>query len=205
MKIWQVALSVVVGLVVFVGVLSGAIEATGAAPGGVLTGRGALPASIVSHALIGALTTWLVFFGWSGCLAFVFALVGAFRRSRPWFAPLLWIALVVVAPIGILAIEAMQSWLGSASPGVWDGAHTWSPPFWDAAAYWGANAMVGTILLVTAPVFARGLWQWSNGGSLGDGVVWLLVPVYSVALALASTPFVIAWAAMSFMLSLFRG
>ena len=201
MKTWQVALSVVVGSAVFVVVLFGAIEATGAAPGGVLTGRGAFLASVVSHALSGALTTWLFFFGCSGFLAFVFALVGAFRRRRPWFTPLLWIALVVGAQIGILAIGAVQSWLGSASPGVYDGAHTWSPPFWDAAAYWGANAVVGTVLLVTAPVFVRGLWQWSNGGSFGDGMVWLRVPVYSVALALLSFPFVIMWAAASFVLS----
>src|SRR5437867_8565583 len=205
MKIWQVALSVVVGLVVFVGVLSGAIEATGAAPGGVLTGRGALPASIVSHALIGALTTWLVFFGWSGCLAFVLALAGVFRHRLPWFTPLLWIALAVGAEIGHFAILAVHNWLGSVSPGVWDGAHTWYPPFWDAAAFWGASAVVGTVLLVTAPVFVRALWNWSNGGSFGDGVVWLRVPVYSVALALATAPLVIIWAVISSLLTLFGG
>lgn len=41
------------------------------------------------------------------------------------------------------AVDAVGDWLGSASPGVWDGAHTWSPPFWDAAAFWGVSAMVG--------------------------------------------------------------
>lgn len=203
MKIWQVVLSIVVGSVAFVGVLSGAIQATGAAPGGVLTGRGAFLSAVVSHALSGALTAWLVFFGWSGCLAFVFALVGAFRRRRPWFAPLLWIALVIGAQIGLFAIDAVGNWLGSASPGVWDGAHTWSPPFWDAAAFWGSSAVVGTVLLLTSPVFVRRLWQWSNGASFGDGMVWLLVPVYSVVIALASTPLVIMWAVTSFVLSRF--
>ena len=187
-KVWQLALSGVAGSVVFVLVLFGVIEATGAPPGGIL--GGAFIASVVSHALAGAVTTWLVFFGWSGCLAFVFALVGVFRRKRPWFIPLLWIVIVAGTQIGISGVFAVLNWLGSASPGVWDGAHTWSPPFWDAAAEWGASAMVGTVLLVTVPDFIRGLWQWSNGGSFGDGIVWFWVPLYSAALI----PLIIAWA-----------
>ena len=200
---WQVVLSIIVGSVVFVGVLSGALHATGAAPGGILTGRGAFLAAIVSHALSGALTAWLLFFGWSGCLAFVFALVGAFRRRRPWFVPLLWIALALGAQIGLFAIAAVGNWLGSASPGVWDGAHTWSPPFWDAAAFWGSSALLGTALLLTAPVFVRKLWRWNNGASFGDGMVWLLVPVYCIIIAFVFVPLVIMGAVMSYILSLF--
>ena len=120
-----------------------------------------------------------------------------FGRRRPWFTPLLWVAVHVGATIGIGALDAVGNWLGSASPGVWDGAGTWSPPFWDAAAFWRANAMVGTVLLVTAPDFARGLWRWSNGGSFGDSAVWFWVPLSWIALPIASIPFVIAWAVMS--------
>jgi hypothetical protein len=181
-KVWQLALSGIAGSVVFVVVLLGVIQATGAPPGGVLTGRGAFFASLVSHAVTGALVTWLQFFCLGGCLGFVFALVGAFRRRRSWATPLLSIAAVVGAIIGIFAIEKLEDWLGSVSPGVWDGT-TWQPPFWDAAALWGMVATVGTLLLVTAPDFVRGLWRWSNGGSFGNGVVWFQIPLYVIATA----------------------
>jgi|SRR5215471_3184496 len=194
MKGWQVALSAVVGSIVFLAVLSGTLRATGAAPGGILTGRWAFVASIVSHALSGGLRTWLILFGWSGFAAIIFALVGAIRRKRSWYAPLLWTVSIVLAAAVSRAIEAIQDRLGSASPGVWDGAQTWSPPFWDAGAFWGATAVVGTFLLVTAPLYIKGLWRWSNGGSFGDGLVWFRVPVYTAYLALASMPFVIVWA-----------
>lgn len=95
------------------------------------------------------------------------------------------------------AVDAVGDWLGSASPGVWDGAHTWSPPFWDAAAFWGVSAMVGTALLVTAPDFIRGLWQWSNGGTFGDSVTWFMVPLFSVHIAAGFIPIVIAWFVLS--------
>jgi hypothetical protein len=111
-------------------------------------------------------------------------------------SPLLWIAIAVAATYAPVPVNALQNWLGSASPGIWDGAHTWSPPFWDAAAFWGASAMIATLLLATAPEFARGLWQWSNTGSFGLGIVWFHIPLYSVAVGIGLVPFVIAWAAL---------
>jgi hypothetical protein len=176
-KHWQTAVSTAAGLAVFVAVSFGVIRATGAPPGGVL--GGAFFASLLAHAAHGVLDTWLLVIGWIGCLGFIFAFVGAFRHRRSWATLLLWIGVVIGAQVANIAFGALSEWLGSASPGVWDGADTWSPPYWDAGAYWGASAAALTFLLVTAADFVRGLWRWSNGGSFSKATVWFWLPLYS--------------------------
>ena len=193
-----------VGALEFVTVLLGIQDATAAAPGGLLSGPGAFLASLISSASAGALTTWLQFFGWSCVLGFVFGLIGVVRRKKRWFIPLLWIAALVGSSAATFLITTLQSWLGSASPGRWDGANTWYPPFWDAAAFWAATMAVGVLLLLTLPSYVRGLWRWNNGGVIGQDGFWFQVPMFTAAFAIGSIPFAISWAALLFTIGLFH-
>lgn len=201
---WQLALAAGAGLVYFMAVLTGAIEATGAPPGGVLSGTWAKLASVAMHALAGGLTTWLIAFGWSAQLALLITVVGLVRGRGRWVGLAIWIGVLIGTKLAITAIPLVMDWLGSASPGTWDGARTWFPPFWDAAAYWGASAFTGVLLFVTLPTYLKGVWAWSHRRPFGRGPVWFTALAYSSGIAAFLLPWAVSWALLIAVVSAFR-
>jgi hypothetical protein len=155
------ALGIVAGAAMFVLVLTGTIEATGAPPAGVLSGLGifGLAFAFILHATLGMLAGLQQgAAGLVGLFLLVFGLVGAIRRRRPWYTPLAGPALWLAAALVTSGAEHVLNWLGSVSD-------------WDAAASWSATT--GTLIAAVGqlPLWGIWIWRWTNAKAIASSTL----------------------------------
>jgi hypothetical protein len=137
----------VVGPLVFILVLAGILPATGASPGGVLSGTIGAVLSFGLHTLWGFLAALTQVVSWLALLLIVVGLVSSIRRRAPWYTALLGIVVFVAAAFADGLRSQISEFFGSASP-------------WDAAAFWAALA--GTYVQLGARLLLWGneIWNW---------------------------------------------
>jgi hypothetical protein len=140
---------------VFLLVLTGTVEATGAPPGGVLRGPLGAVLAFGLHALWGVLAAVCQVVGWLALFLTVFGLLGAVRRRGRWYIGPLGVLVWIGAAVAFATYRQVADWLGSVSSS--DAAPLW-------AAFVGAYISMGGRL----PLWGSEVWKWTNshGGTV---------------------------------------
>lgn len=145
-----------VAMVVWGIVFLGVVDATGAPPGGVLSGLFGEVLSFLVHVVAG------VFLGASSALSWLppiligCGVIGTVRRRGCWYAaPCGGVAVVGVAAIQSV-VERGHAWLGSVNLAM------------DAALFWAATVWAWLMVASIVPLEVLGIWKWTNGRKLGD-------------------------------------
>lgn len=136
---------------VFLLVLAGSIEATGAPPGGILRGSFGAVVAFGAHTLAGIIFAVSFVAGWLAIVLAALGLVGALRRKCGWHVGPVGVAFAIGFGLVTSATEAVQDWLGSVSPS-------------DAAALWAALVGTAISLLGRSALWVLHIWRWSNVG-----------------------------------------
>lgn len=137
-------------IIIFPLVFFGWVQATGAPPGGFLSGRIGEIFAFVSHALAGTMMGAINALSWPVSLLVLFGLIGTLRLRARWYSVPVGLAAWGGLAVLYFLIEAVGNWLGSVNMVA------------DGAIYWATSMGVWISLMGRLPLWTMDIWRWTN-------------------------------------------